>query len=77
MAMPHEGSNFEVTVDINISQYWYNNRQGGMQLRENFRIPAANFSELAKILGEFHDLARRIESEKCEPEPSTITESVT
>jgi hypothetical protein len=42
---------------------WYQSYQGNIGLSEQFTIPAANFTELAEILGQFHNLAKKIEAE--------------
>lgn len=57
-----EETNFVIEIDIRIQQLWYQSHQGNIQLRENIRIPAADFLALAQILGQFHDLAKRIEA---------------
>lgn len=67
-----EGTNFVVEIEVRIQQLWYQSYQGNIVLRENIRIPASSFVELAKILGQFHDLAKAIENESAVRSPETL-----
>jgi len=50
----------EVRIDMMNSAVGY----GNMQIREDFQMPVANFTELAGILGRFHELAEKIKQER-------------
>ena len=49
-------------IEVNVSQSSYGS--GGLHLREEIEIPEADFLEMAKILGQFHDLAEKIKRER-------------
>lgn len=36
---------------------------GGLRIEENIEIKASDFIEMAKILGQFHDLAQKVKNE--------------
>lgn len=54
---------FELTVTAEIRDRSMGGAPG-LQIRESIRLDAASFLELAKILGQFHDLTKAIESNK-------------
>lgn len=49
----------EVRMDMRNTPAGY----GSLTVREDFRLPVAGFTELAGILGRFHELARQVRSE--------------
>ena len=48
---------FELNIDISIRDY---HGSGNLTIRESVMIPAADFAEMAAILGEFHKVAKKI-----------------
>jgi len=55
------GDEMQVTVRVDIYQ-----PQGGgsINVNESFEVNDCDFIEMAKILGQFHELAKRIKSER-------------
>jgi hypothetical protein len=51
-----------VTVEIRIDAYGAAAAQGNMTLREDFPMGPASFTELAAIMGQFHDLAETLKA---------------
>ncbi len=51
---------FELTLNINIRNTGALSGGYGLDVRESFQVNAADFMEIAKILGQFHDLAQRV-----------------
>ncbi len=49
-------------IEVNLVQSEYGS--GGLHLREEIEIAQADFLEMAKILGQFHDLAEKIKRER-------------
>jgi hypothetical protein len=49
-------------ISVNVSQSNYGS--GGLHLQEEIEIAEADFVEMAKILGQFHDLAEKIKRER-------------
>jgi len=43
---------------------WQHSNPGGLEIAERFDLTAANFMELAGILGRFHELAEKIKAER-------------
>ena len=55
------------TIQMNVNISLYQPGYGGtLRIEEQVELPAADFLELAKILGQFHDLAKKIKAEKAE-----------
>lgn len=54
-------TDFEVRVDVSIRNY---QGPGSLQLSETVVIPDCSFSDMAGILGSFHDLAAAIKTAK-------------
>lgn len=53
----------DVTVEVRLDMRSSPAGFGSMQIREDFRLPVAGFTELAGILGKFHELAERVKAE--------------
>lgn len=51
-----------VTVEVRIDARGGPAGFGNMTIREDFRLPVAGFTELAAILGQFHDLAQKVKA---------------
>ena len=50
-------------VDISISLQQADYHGGRLEIRESLDLPAANFFEMAAILGRFHELAESLKKE--------------
>lgn len=53
-------SNLKVRIEISVEQ---ENYSGGLRLAQQFTLSARDFLEMAKILGQFDDLAKKISAE--------------
>ncbi len=56
------GTMLNLRIEVNVSQSEYGS--GGLHLREEIDIREGDFLEMAKILGQFHDLAEKIKRER-------------
>ena len=56
------GKMLNLRIEVNVSQSEYSS--GGLHLREDLHIHEMDFLEMAKILGQFHDLAEKIKRER-------------
>lgn len=55
-----DGQNLRVRIEISVEQKNYN---GGLRLMQEFTLGARDFLEMAKILGQFDELAKKISSQ--------------
>lgn len=55
-----DGHNIRIRIAISVEQ---KNYTGGLRLEQEFAIGARDFLEMAKVLGQFDDLAKKIESQ--------------
>jgi len=65
MAKDESKPMLRVTISVNI--YPENSSgmaQGNLRVEENFSMPVSGFTEMCKILGQFHDLAEKIHTEQ-------------
>lgn len=53
-----------VTVEVRIDAHGSGNAFGQLQVRQDFRIEAESFTELAAILGQFHELAQQVKADQ-------------
>lgn len=52
-----------VTVEVRIDSIGGPYGGGNLQIREDFQLPVSGFTELASILGRFHELAEKVKGE--------------
>lgn len=52
----------QIRIQVSIQPEDYSS--GGLNLAEEFKVNAVQFTEMCKILGHFHDLAVKIETER-------------
>lgn len=57
--------NAPIRMLINISLY--QDSGGTIRVEENIELPAMGFLELAKVMGQFHDLAQVIRAQQMQP----------
>lgn len=56
------GTMLNLRIEVNVSNANYGG--GGLHLREEIEMEDTDFLEMAKILGQFHDLAEKIKRER-------------
>jgi hypothetical protein len=54
-----------MSINISLSQ----DNCGSIRVEENLELPAMDFLELAKVMGQFHDLAHAIRNQRSKVKP--------
>lgn len=57
--MPEQQS-YQLYIDVQIRD---NRGSGGLSIREDLELPAADFLQIAAILGQFHELAQKFKKD--------------